>query len=339
MLVALLAIMSATYLVADHIVAGGFASLERAEARDNLGRTEQALDVEMKRMDTTTVGWSAWDESYQFVQDGNKAYVETYLYDAALVNLHVDMMLFVNNAGAMIHAQAVNSDGVGVQLDESTLNAILSNRSLFEHRDTQDSHTGIVTTPAGPLAVASRPIVTNASEGPIPGSLLMARWVDSRLVSELRDVTKLDFAMSAVSASAPSDLTAGEQRVVNVNSDELLATTVIPDVSGAPALEVRLVMPRTFFAEGKSTVSYLLISLLALGIAFAILIVVMLELTVLRPVARLSTFVSSVGTSLISRAPSTGRDEIGHLGRPINGMLDTIEQSSAALTAANSNCK
>jgi diguanylate cyclase (GGDEF)-like protein len=77
------------------------------------------------------------------------------------------------------------------------------------------------------------------------------------------------------------------------------------------------------------------VSLLAIGAAFAVLLTLLLELTVVRPVARLSAFVSSVGTKLSSRVPATGRDEIGNLGRSVNDMLDTIERHSMALAQAN----
>ncbi len=335
MVVALLAIIGATYATAGHIVAGGFASLEQDEARQNLGRTEQALGVEMNRLDSTAADWSTWDDSYQFVRDGKTDFIEANLYDATLVNLRVDMMVFVDNNGDIVHSQAIDADGNGVELDEATTEALSGSVPLFDFTGTQDSQEGIVTTASGPLLVASRPIVTSEGEGPIAGALVMARWVDERLVSELRGVTKLDIILTPASSGTAEDLAPNEQRIENIDSETLLATTIIPDVSGAPALTAQVTMPRTISAEGHGTLSYLLVALLAIGILFMALLIGVLELTVLRPVGLLSRFVASVGTRLNSRAPGTGSDEIGHLGRSINGMLDTIEQYSTALSGAN----
>ncbi len=330
MVVALLAITAATYAVADHIVAGGFASLEQDEARQNLGRTEQALRVEINRLDSTASDWSTWDDTYQFVQDGNSGYINKNLYDATLVNLRVDMMVFLDKGGKVVYTKSIDAEGVDVQPDEATTNAIAASRALFDYNGTQDHKAGIMTAASRSLIVASRPVIKSDGEGPIAGSLVIARWVDARLVSELRDVTKLDISLSAASSGTP-----GEQLIENRDSNTLLATTVIADVFGAPALAVQVTMPRSIFGEGQGTLRYLLISLLAIGIAFTVLITVMLELTVLRPLARLSTFVASVGTRLNSRAPGTGRDEIGRLGRSVNRMLNSIEQYSSELTSAN----
>jgi diguanylate cyclase (GGDEF)-like protein len=330
MVVALLLITGATYAVANRIVVGGFESLERDEARQNLERTEQALRVETNRLNATAADWSTWDDTYAFVQDGNSDFIEANLYDATLVNLRLDMMMFLDADGEIVHTQAVDVEGSGVQLDNDTAGALSSSAELFDFESVNDSKTGIVMTAAGGLVVASRPIITSAGEGPIVGSLLVARWVDNRLLTELREVTKLEIVLSP--ASPAGGLAPGEQAVTNIDSNTLLSKSVIADVSGAPALTVQVTMPRSIVEEGRGTLRYLLISLLALGIAFTVLIIVMLELTVLRPVARLSAFVASVGTRLNSRATATGSDEIGHLGRSINGMLDEIEHYSSALT-------
>ena len=213
MVVALLAITGATYATAGHIVAGGFASLEQDEARQNLGRTEQALGVEMNRLDSTAADWSTWDDSYQFVRDGKTDFIEANLYDATLVNLRVDMMVFVDNNGDIVHSQAIDADGNGVELDEATTEALTGSVPLFDFTGTQDSQEGIVTTASGPLIVASRPIVTSDGEGPIAGALVMARWVDERLVSELRGVTKLDIILTPASSGTAED--PGPQRTAH----------------------------------------------------------------------------------------------------------------------------
>ena len=331
LIVTLLVITAATYATADHIVAGSFADLEQDEARQNLARTEQALGVEMNRLDSSAGDWSTWDDTYQFVQDGNQDYIEANLYDATLQTLRVDMMGFFDANGSLVHMQAIDAEGVGTEMPGSTIAVLSESAPLFNHGGTGDSTTGFVNTPAGTLIVASRPVITSDGEGPIAGTLLLARWVDERLVDELKGITKLDVALGP---ALPSE-TAGSQTVETVGSDTLYATTVIGDINGQPALTAELTMPRTIFAEGQHTLRYLLISLLIIGIAFLVLITLMLEVTVLRPVARLSAFVSSVGTRLNSRAPQTSSDEMGHLGRSINGMLDTIEQYSTALASAN----
>ncbi len=334
MVVSLIVIIGGTYGVAHYIVMGGFSTLEQNEARDNLDRTKQALGVELSRLNRTTSDWSAWDDTYQFVQDHNAGYIDANLNDTTLTNLHINAMVFVNSFGEIMYTQAVDSNGAGVGLDESTKSAITKTTGLFNFTGPDDSRTGIVRTPSGALIVAARPIVTSSGEGPATGSLVMARWVDDALVTEFRDATKLGIVITTASSSLPDGVAPGEA-VVQASGDSLTADTVLNDVDGAPALNIEVTMPRSIFDQGQTTLRYLLIWLLVLSAAFIALLVFMLDRTVLRPVARLSAFVGSVGTQLNSRAPVSGGDEIGKLGGSINGMLDSIERYSTALSGAN----
>ena len=105
--------------------------------------------------------------------------------------------------------------------------------------------------------------------------------------------------------------------------------TLVNDIYGHPALLLRVTLPRPIYEQGQVSTRYQLISLLAVGLVFGIVTLILLEKLVLSRLARLSADVSRIGTSgdLSVRALVSGKDELSHLANEINGMLGALEHA------------
>ncbi len=68
-----------------------------------------------------------------------------------------------------------------------------------------------------------------------------------------------------------------------LNNDFVAGYTVLEDVSGNPMLIARVDIPRDVMAEGKQSMSYLLLSLMALGLVIVVVILALLDRLVLSP--------------------------------------------------------
>lgn len=329
---ATLAILAATvYVSSSQIVLGRFRDLERDQAAENLERARGAIDTEVARINIAGGDWAAWDDTYQFVQDGNSTYVDDNLAVDSLLNLRVDMMLFYNAEQDLVFARGVDlQEESEVPVPDAALQSVSSASGLLRFDGTSDFSAGLVMTQEGTLLLSARPVVTSEREGPITGSFVIARWLDEALLEELTAVTQLSLS------SAPLEpMTAGEDLIDPVDGDRLVASTVLPDISGQPAFGLQVEMPRDVYREGQDTIRYLLYALLAIGLGFGLLVTVLMEGVVVSPVRRLSSFVQSVGNSLSKRAPEMGRDEIGKLGHSVNDMLESIEVSARKLHETN----
>ena len=119
-------------------------------------------------------------------------------------------------------------------------------------------------------------------------------------------------------------------------SDDLVAGyAVLSDVQGEPVLMVRVDVPRDIMDEGRLSMLYLLISLLAVGLVMVALIIFLLDKLVLSRLSRLSGEVSCIqsASDLALRVSVTGQDELSNTSGAINVMLDGLEQAHQELSA------
>ena len=63
------------YCVQTLVVLPRFHELGREEARNDAQLAREALSREIVHLDTLVLDWSAWNETYRFVEDRNKDYV------------------------------------------------------------------------------------------------------------------------------------------------------------------------------------------------------------------------------------------------------------------------
>jgi two-component system NtrC family sensor kinase len=131
-----------------------------------------------------------------------------------------------------------------------------------------------------------------------------------------------------------SSLSDEEPMVVRPLSEESIAGyALLEDIYGTPGLVLRVDMPREIHRQGKASVSFFLLSLLAVGLAFGLVSLWHLEKYVLSRLTRLSRSVSDIGTrgDLSARVAVAGADELSSLAEAINGMLEKLERSEKAL--------
>jgi diguanylate cyclase (GGDEF)-like protein len=92
-------------------------------------------------------------------------------------------------------------------------------------------------------------------------------------------------------------------------------------------------MPRDIYSHGQTTAWYMVTALLISGLAFAVVMMLLLERAVLSRLAVLSARVQSISRSFDRsvRLPAAGGDEIGQLTEEVNIMLDSIEDLNRSL--------
>ena len=334
-IVALVVILHAASQI---ILLRGVANLEEQVASQNVQRAVNALTDELDTLNATAGDWAAWDDTYNFVEDANSDYIESNLVDLTFANLRLNLMLFVNSSGQVVLARGFNlNDEREIPLANSLGEEMLrSNGLLLHHSDPHSSITGIVMLSEGPMLVASRPIVASGYEGPIRGTLIMGRYLDSAEVSRLSEKAHLSISLSQFSdAQVGRSYLSDETPLVvrPLNAESVAGYFLLKDVYGNPALVLKVDMPRDIYKQGAGSVSYFMWALLAFGLVFGVVVLLLLEKVVLSRLARLDAVVSDIAASgdLSERVAIRGSDELSNLAGAINRMLEGLEQSRAAL--------
>ncbi|HUI42180.1 MAG TPA: PAS domain S-box protein, partial [Terriglobia bacterium] len=197
---------------------------------------------------------------------------------------------------------------------------------------------GIVALPGGPMMVAAQAIRTTQGAGPSRGWLIMGRWLDASRIERLGSTTLLSVSsqpagpagLAADFRAARAQLQGSTPLVVRpLGSDTIAGYTLLRDLEGKPALLLRVDAPRRVYAEGRRSVKYYLISILAVGAIFGALTLLLLEKNVLARLARLSESVLRIGLKgdPSERVSMNGDDELTVLAASINRTLENLEDA------------
>ncbi|MHB8164269.1 MAG: PAS domain S-box protein, partial [Methanoregula sp.] len=109
--------------------------------------------------------------------------------------------------------------------------------------------------------------------------------------------------------------------------------SLIRDLSGHPALILKISIVRNIYDQGKSTTYYFVFLLIIAGLVFGLATLLLLEKTVLSRILNLSGRLNDIGKKrdFSARVNLGGEDEIGSLATSVNGMLGELQTSQQQL--------
>lgn len=305
----------------------------------NLDRAQLALSSDIDQLNSTETDWASWNDTYFFIKDRNQNYISANLDTETLTNLRLNLILLIDSSGQPVFIRILNLDTkMELPVPKNFLKDLFKKGALV-CRNESDMFKGIVLLPEGSLLISSQPILTSEGNGPVRGTLIMGRYLDSEL-KRLSDMTKLplisqrinDSNISSDFAAAQSSILMGKSVFVNsLSKNSIAGYALIKDVYGDPALILRVDQPRDIYRQGQSAVYYFSIYTILIGLIFAIVIIFLLDKTFLSRIARLILDVRNIGLSgdASIRIPVIGKDELSSLSCNINDMLDKIDQSIA----------
>jgi PAS domain S-box-containing protein len=339
----LVGLLVGVFISAKVIVLGGFEDLEREAVQLNVERARNILFNELGYLDDTVSDEAAWDDTYAFIQSPSTDYIEKNLVDDTFIDLRLNLILFMNSSGQIVWGKMFNLDARReIPINQSIWGQFTGDVPLLRHDNINSAVKGIALLPEGPMLVASRPILTSESQGPIRGSLIMGRYLTSEEIRRLADATRLSIQVFRLDhpeippdfRDVQSNLLDGEAVVIQpLNSEKVAGYTLLRDLNEQPALILRVDLPRDIFIRGQTTFLYLMAAVVGVGLIFGAVVLLILKQMVLAPLARLSSCVAGIiNTGNIGdRVVVTGRDELGSLATKINEMLDALEASQADL--------
>lgn len=277
----LMSLILILYIMSRIILLESFVQLERVYARENVERVLSALSDELDNLTIITQDYAEWDETYAFVADGNQDYIDSNLGDITLIDLNLNLMLFMNTSGQIVFSKnldPLNNQQIDVPADLTKL--LFANDAFLNHADTNIDLSGLVLLPEGPMLIAARSILTNESEGPSHGVLIFGRYLNANEVEHLGQKTHLPLTTYLFNTSSlPADIQAAKSLlskqtpslIESLNRMTIAGYALIEDINGQPALILRLELPRNIYWQGLSSISYFLASLLIIALVFTVI--------------------------------------------------------------------
>jgi PAS domain S-box-containing protein len=352
------------YAAVARILDDQVTTLENVEMREEAARAVAAVDYHLGALDGKMSDWAAWDDTYSYVVDRNRAYEEANLLPECFESLQVNALAILDTHGRLVWGRArVLHGGTLEPLPAEMRRLIAPGSPLLDLKPAVNySKTGIVLIPQGVLLIAARPILTSTGRGPSRGVLVMARYLDDEELALVSRVVGLPMAVAHEHMPLPPDFAAASRALsghgAGVTASAIgeatlersaLRTAVMPssdttvsgyttlfDINGRPAMLLRVQQRRSARLQARTSLSYLGLSLLAGSLLAMVGVWGLTDRVVLSRLAALSRGVRVVGDSrdLTVRADvprARMPDELSSLANDINAMLYALEGSQAAL--------
>ena len=343
--VLLAGLLAALRAASSQIVFEGFGKVEQRLTRRNVDRVRDALGQELAGLDRTLRDWSAWDDTYEFIEDENEAYVTANLVEDCFKNLDYDFICYVHSSGRTVWSRGYDhASQSAVPVPPGLWAHLQPGHPLLTHPDGGSRVFGLLILPEGPLMVAARPIIHSDLSGPIRGTLVVGRFLNETRVARLADVTHLavdfrlwqDEGLPPDFAEARLHLLQDTTPVVAVlDSEQIAGYTLLRDIHDEPALLARITLPRDVHHQAVTTWNKFMMALMAAGLVFGTMMWLFMQRLVVSRLERFGADVKRIGASanLSARVRAEGRDEFGDLAGSVNGLLTQIEASQEQLRA------
>lgn len=340
LLISLLFVVSgvASVLVNRLLIIPSFVELERQQAHRNVERAIEALHRDLNVLSTNVTAWAWWDDSKLYMEGRNDGFVETELSPEPVASAEVSYMGFYRTDGRQVIYRTPAAERVGQGgLGELAAAALPSTHPLLKHADLRGDATGLVNTAHGPMLVASRPILTSSGQGPPGGVLIFGRLFDVAMVKRIASQYKLDLTVTPA-APTPGSLIMGApsedgpaRTLVRLDQSEsiTIGATTIADIHGNPILTLSVATPRTISAYGEQASQIALVILCAVALAVLAVLFLLLHMTILRPIGKLTAHAVEVGKNdaLDQRLEFRRSDELGVLAQEFDRMTDRLVEA------------
>ncbi len=320
------------------VVYPDFVKLEHDEAVKDAERSAAAIIGELNHLAVMVNDWSAWDDTYNYIADRDSGYEATNLVADTFVDAKINLIYIFDDTGAVVWGEVRDREtGAEVKLEALPWDQPPLQDALLNHPSPRSSTIGILMTELGPMLFASFPIVTNESQGPIRGTMMMGRILDAEMVERLVQQTQIGFKIWPVSdRDIPAEGLAALGRVrpgggpvvVERNADVLAAYAVQPGLDRGSDLLIGIEVPRAISATGAISTRYAAISLVLVGLATALILLLVLQRVVVGPISELTKQLTETGDGRESTARIAAQrpDEIGKLAASFNGLLVELNE-------------
>ena len=335
--------LAALYLVFSTLLLQGYFEIETRSAQTDLIRIRAAVNDALRSLDVKAVDWSSWDDTYSFIESHDEAYITSNLNPASISALQLDVIGFFDQSGTLVFARGVDREtGESMPVGREILQHFGPDSELLRHNDSSEGHRGLLVSAGRPALFVTKPVLTSQGQGPSRGSLLFLQYFGPEQLARISDVLQLvtnrlpgEVHATIRTLAATSELPLGGATGIlhRVSDDEVRGYAPILDYRGAPAMVIEVVSERSIFAHGRLTERALLTALILAGLALGTVTVTLLETSILTRIRAMSRVVSSITNSgdLSLRVANRGSDELGSMGRAVNGMIQTLSEAQSRL--------
>jgi len=327
------------YVIQRNIVFPAFHEIEIDYAQNSIDRVIRKLEAQRDIIDLTVYDWSAWDDTYAFIQDGNQEYQQSNLQPDTFRNFGYEVALFMDLDRELVWGRVFDftPDGEIKDLSDRYLDEVATKTGRFADRllgqsdiETQTT-SAIIIVDEIPLLFAMRPVIRSDGTGPHKGYLVFGQFLNDELIATFSEQIVQEFRIEPVSAAAATDT--DNSYTVDIIDASSLAVSKVFSIEGVPSLWATATLPRNITMLGREITYFGFSAMVVLSLFLASALLAFFKWLFVRPITALRSDISHITNvmdySLRTRVLSN--DEIGTLSQEFNFMLARVEAKNAEL--------
>lgn len=343
-----LALLGSITLVADRTLEQSmrqsYEELEREALHSDMLQLSDALDQQLQQLNEVAREWGYWTEMANYTGDQNQAFRNEYLSSSSLKTSELQGVAIFDPAGRQL-SEAERDTAHGalfrtlMQAGSPTLHVLLADPT------TKNSLCGMSQGEEVRLLLCHHPIRDTNGEGPVRGTLVIARSFDQHTLQQLSRQTRLPLQLSSSIAPPVGTSTvmplehlssvATRAQLVRTTRETLTATLTLRDLHGQDVAEIAIDWPRTITLRGEHFLQLVRQRMALLNLVGVLVVLLLIDRTIASPLLSLRDKISAIAlhSGWSKRLPAQRRDEIGDVARSTNVMLDVIEKQMDELHA------
>jgi sensor domain CHASE-containing protein len=301
----LVILVGVIYVVSRFVFIEGLESIEEEDAQRHVAQAEAVLSSAISNLVTVTTQWAAWDETYEFIQSSDELFVRSNLTDETFLKLNLNLVAFINPASDIVYAKALDLRSAEELPVSHNLEGYLRDSSFLASSELGNSTSGILLLDEGPMMVAAQPILTTSYEGPVQGTLVFGRYLDSVEIERLSQTTLHPIAIYRISQAsnrgdpeALTSLVTGAQVFVKpLNNQYIAGYKLIDDIFGKKNLMLKVNVPREIYSQGIDSVIYHILAVFGVSLGVTAIALLVAEKQILSGLVKLVTGVTRIADS------------------------------------------
>lgn len=327
------------YYIQQREILPSYKEQERRLMREQALHVRELLEYKIKELDRFCYDWAAWDDTYEFIQTRDPAYIESNLPFTTFRNNNLNLIHYMNNAGEKVwHAFYNLETGKPYEDDEfwSRSQWDLEVEPFLQIDGVEDSATGLIKLKQGVMLLAARPILRSSATGDIRGRIIMGRMLQGEVSDYISQHmrTEIQFKPWNVVKARHSNeemalLRRGEVFCAPAPNDDdyLCGHIALFDLWDKPVTVARLRIERTLMHQGEKALLRNVQGNLIAGTTVLLFMLAIMHYFVIKPLRTLTATVQHIRHKPeLAEMPENlkGSDEIGILAHEFERMLERI---------------
>jgi PAS domain S-box-containing protein len=319
-----------------------YKTLESTHIQEKLDLVLKNIDTEINSLESVVKDWGPWNDTYEFIGDGNSQFIQNNLMKGTYENLYLNFIIITNTQGNILYSQGFDlKQGIFTSLRPDLIAELSDNSSPLRNLNLASRTSGFLNLPGGILVISSFPVIRNDYSGEPRGTIIMGRYLeDAKMICVPPDkhmrISIIPVAKSSLSDIDVSKFTGSRtSRVLTLAPDTQVieGLTILNDIYGRNSIFLTVQMPRDIYNQGLHTIRLFIYLQLVVLMVLAIIMFWLLDSKVFMRLKKLShdIVVITEGKSHGKGITDTGNDEISRLIEALNRMLDQIDKSHTAL--------